>query len=77
MSNDSDRRFRAERRRQTVILNRTKLGGIEADPVPVSGADAVSLVDRLTRESWTAAGLGFPQYSREQTPVSFSPRRPK
>lgn len=53
------------------------MGGVEPDPVPVSGPDAVSLVERLTRESWTAAGLAFPEYSRDQVPVAFAPRRPK
>ncbi|MGH8301016.1 MAG: hypothetical protein ACRET5_06055 [Steroidobacteraceae bacterium] len=77
MSSDSDRRLRAEHRRRTVILNRATLGGIEPDPVPVSGPDAVSLVERLTRESWAAAGRSLPQYSRWQIPVSFVPRQPK
>ncbi|MGH7058258.1 MAG: hypothetical protein ACREFZ_10360 [Acetobacteraceae bacterium] len=77
MSSDSDRRSRAELRRRTAVLNRATLGGIEADPLPVSGSDAVSLVERLTRESWAAAGRSFPQYRREQIPVSFVPRRAK
>jgi hypothetical protein len=66
MSRDSDRRLRAEHRRRTAVLNRVTLNGIEPDPLPVSGPDAVSLVERLTRESWTAAGLAFPEYSRGQ-----------
>jgi hypothetical protein len=77
MSRDSDRRLRAEHRRRTAILNRVTLGGIEPDPLPVSGPDAVSLVERLTRESWTAAGLAFPEYFREQVPVAFVPRLQK
>lgn len=75
MSSDSDRRLRAENRRQTAILSRATLGGIEPDPVPISGAEAVSLVERLTRESWTVAGRSLPTYSREQIPVSFVPRQ--
>jgi hypothetical protein len=77
MSSESERRARAEQRRRTVILNRAELGGLEPDPVPVSGPEAVSLVERLTRESWTAAGRAFPHYPREQIPVSFAPRRAK
>ncbi|HJS89575.1 MAG TPA: hypothetical protein VJ738_06360 [Steroidobacteraceae bacterium] len=77
MSSESERRARAEQRRRTVTLHLARLGGIEPDPVPVSGAEAVSLVERLTRESWTAAGRTFPQYSRAQISVSFTPRRPK
>jgi len=59
MSSESDRRARAE------------LGGIEPDPVPLSGAEAVSFVERLTRESWTAAGKEFPRYSRKEMPIRF------
>ncbi len=77
MSSESDRRSRAEQRRRTAILNRTTLGGLEPDPVPVSGAEGVSLVARLTRESWSAAGRAFPCYTREQIPVSFVPWRSK
>jgi len=77
MSSDSDRRLRAENRRRTAILSRATLGGIEPDPAPVSGPEAVSLVERLTRESWSAAGWDIPQYSREDIPVCFAPRRSK
>jgi hypothetical protein len=69
--------MRAEQRRRTAIVHRSRLGGIEPDPVPVSGAEAVSLVERLTRESWTAAGRDFPRYARGQIPVVFGPRRSK
>jgi len=71
MSNDSERRLRAEFRRRTAVIHRATLGGIEPDPVPVSGPDAVWLVEQLTRESWAAAGRSLPRYSREQIPVSF------
>jgi len=77
MSSDSDRRLRAEHRRRTALLNRTSVGGIEPDPVPVSGPDAVSLVGRLTQESWALAGRRLPRYSRDQIPAAFVPRRPK
>jgi hypothetical protein len=77
MSSDSDRRLRAEYRRRTAILGRARVGGIEPDPLPISGADALSLVERLTRESWMAAGGSFPEYSRDQIPVAFVPRRQK
>jgi hypothetical protein len=77
MSSDSDRRLRADHRRRTATLHRVALGGMEPDPLPVAGPEAVSLVERLTRESWTAAGLTFPRYSRAQIPVSFTPRRLK
>jgi len=77
MSSDSDRRLRAEHRRRTAVLRRATLGGIEPDPLPLSGPEAVSLVGRLTQESWTAAGLTFPRYSRDQIPlqIGLPPRR--
>jgi hypothetical protein len=77
MSSDSDRRRRAEHRRRTAVLHRVTLGGVEPDPSPVSGVAGLSLVERLTRESWTAAGRPFPRYDRARIPVSFVPRRSK
>lgn len=77
MSSDSERRLRAEHRRRTVVLSRATLGGLEPDPVPLSGPEAVSLVERLTRESWKVAGRPFPAYSRKQIPIAFVPRRSK
>ncbi|MBE7486546.1 MAG: hypothetical protein HS104_42060 [Polyangiaceae bacterium] len=38
---------------------------------PISGCDAVSLVTRLSRESWLETGLELPGYSRKQTPYRF------
>jgi len=67
----AQRRARAERRQQTAVLNRTTLQRVEPDPFPVSGPDAVSLVEHLTRESWTAAGKPTPTYRRKDTPVRF------
>lgn len=69
--NSSDRHARAERRRQTAVLNRTTLQRVEPDLVPVSGPAAVSLVERLTRESWAAAGKPTPTYRRQEIPVRF------
>jgi hypothetical protein len=57
------------------MLNRTTVQRIEPDLSPVAGAAAISLVERLTRESWTAANLPFPSYLRAQTPVRFVPER--
>jgi hypothetical protein len=54
---------------------RTTVQRIEPDLSPVAGAAAISLVERLTRESWTAANLPFPSYLRAQTPVRFVPER--
>ena len=77
MSSQSDRAYRAQQRRLTATLHRGKVGGIEPDPVPLDGSDAISLVERLTLESWAAAGKVMPKYSREQIPIAFVPRHPK
>jgi len=72
---DADRRERAEARRARVTLHRSKLERRERDLNPVWGAEAISLVTQLTRESWSAAGLEFPSYTRAETPVRFVPRQ--
>ncbi len=38
------------------------------------GEAAISLVTRLTQESWSLAGLEIPTYSRASIPVRFVPR---
>jgi hypothetical protein len=73
----STRQARADLRRRMAVLNRTRLARTEPDPTPLNGPDALSLVVRLTRESWTLAGRDFPRYTREQIPVRFVPGRPK
>lgn len=75
MPRDSDRR--AEERRQTATIDRSTLGGVQPDPTPISGPAAVSLVWRLTQESWAAAGKEFPQYSRKEIPIRFVRRGSK
>ena len=68
---DSDRKARAAARLKIATLHRTHLNPIEEDLAPVSGAAAISLVHRLTRESWAMAGLPSPEYSRAAVPVKF------
>lgn len=46
----------------------------EVDLDPLSGEAAVSLVRRLTLESWSLAGLPLPEYTRAAIPVRFVPR---
>jgi len=60
-----------------VVLRRTSLHAEDGDPVPVHGPEAVSLVHRLTRESWSLAGLTEPTYTRTETPIRFVPRPPR
>jgi hypothetical protein len=47
------------------------------DLSPIRGADAIALAVRLTRESYGISGQPEPQYTREQTPYRFVPRRSK
>jgi hypothetical protein len=75
MDADADRRARAEARKKRAILRKTTLSEREHDLSPITGAEAVSLVDRLTRESWSLAGLPEPTYTRSEIPIRFVPRR--
>lgn len=68
---DPDRRARAEERRRRAVLRKARLEPIEADLSPLFGTEAVSLVYRLTTESWALARLDEPTYSREQIPWRF------
>jgi len=49
---DVGRRQRAEARRARAVLHKTSLSPQERDLTPIRGADAVSLVMQLTRESY-------------------------
>ncbi len=68
-----DRHTRAASRRKTAILRKTTLSEAEAEFVPLCGPEAVSLVARLTRESYAEAGIEIPAYSRRETPYRFVP----
>jgi hypothetical protein len=59
------------------VLHRGQLGEREKDLSPIRGADAITLAVRLTRESYGISGQTEPQYTREQTPYRFVPRRSK
>jgi hypothetical protein len=72
---DVDRSARAEARRGRAILRKSRLQRTEADLTPISGADAMTLVRRLTAESWSLAGLEVPTYGRDRIPYRFVPRR--
>jgi hypothetical protein len=72
---DEARRRRAEARRENIVLRKTRLDAEGDDVVPCRGTAAVSLVWRLTRESWSLAGRAIPTYRRDETPYRFVPRR--
>lgn len=75
MDRDEERRRRAEARRSRAVLRWTSLRGAEEELQPVRGEEAMSLVTRLTREAWAAAGRPIPDYDRSEAPVRFVPRR--
>jgi hypothetical protein len=69
-----DRQARALARSQRATLTKTTLAG-ETDPDPIDGAEAVSLLTRLSLESHRLAQLPEPTYTRAQIPVRFVPSR--
>ena len=72
---DTGRRARAEERRRRATIRRTRLTLEEADPDVIRGGEAVSLVTRLTRESWSLTGREEPRYARHEIPIRFVPGR--
>ena len=58
-----------------MTLRKGRLQAREEDLSPIAGAEAVSLVQKLTDESWALAGLPFPSYTRAEIPCRFVPRR--
>ena len=70
---DNDRQKRAQARRARVILHKARLSATETDLSPIRGVDGMSLVSRLTEESWRLAGLEQPSYRREEIPCRFVP----
>lgn len=76
-SNDvmTDAEKRAQARRERMTIRKGRLGDPEVDFSPVSGAEALSLVHRLTLTSFALAVLPQPTYTRAQIPCRFVPRR--
>jgi hypothetical protein len=72
---DDARRNRARVRQARSILRKGRVSDGEADLSPVHGAEALSLVTRLTRESWALSRQAMPRYARAEIPVRFVPRR--
>jgi hypothetical protein len=73
---DAARRARADERRSRAILRKGRLESREDDLTPIRGRDAIVLVQQLTAESWSLAGLEVPNYTRDSIPCRFVPRRP-
>lgn len=69
----TDAETRAKARGERMSLRKVRLGEQEADLDPVFGADAISLVSRLTRSSYSLAGRPTPTYTRATIPCKFVP----
>jgi hypothetical protein len=67
----TDAERRAYERRTRMSLHKARVGEPEVDLSPVFGAEAVSLVHRLTRMSYSLAGHPLPTYPRAQMPCRF------
>ena len=67
----TDAERRAQARRARVTLRKSHLGDPEADAIPVFGAEAVSLVHRLTRMSYSLAGHPLPVRARSEVRCRF------
>jgi hypothetical protein len=57
-----------------MTVHKSRLRPAERDLSPVRGAEAVSLVHRLTLEAWSLSGRDVPSYARGETPWRFVPR---
>ncbi len=75
MDSERARRVRAEARRGRATLRRGTLERYEHELQAVTGAEAISLVTRLTVESWSLTGREVPQYARQAIPCRFVPGR--
>ena len=71
---DTDRKARAQERRERAVLRKSTLAAGEHDLHPLHGADAVSLLTRLSAESWALTGRAWPSYARHEIPHRFVPR---
>lgn len=66
-----ERRRRAEVRRKRAFLQQVRLGEVAPDLDVTRGAEAISLITQLTRESWSLSGRPWPQYKRSETLYRF------
>jgi hypothetical protein len=74
-STDPTYETRAAARRRELVLRKTDLRGAEGDLHPVHGAEAVSLLTRLSLEAWSMSGRSTPAYTRAATEYRFVPRK--
>jgi hypothetical protein len=67
----TDADSRAKARSTRITLRKARLGEPEPDLDP--GSEAISLVSRLTRTSYSLAGRPTPTYTRATIPYKFVP----
>lgn len=70
----TDAERRAQIRRERMIIRKSRVGEPEVDLSPVFGAEAISLLGRLTRASYSLGEHPEPRYTRKQIPCRFVPR---
>lgn len=64
-----ERTLRAKARRGRATIAKRRLG--EPDDDAIAGAEAVSLVHRLTLAAWAWTGDPLPNLARSELPVRF------
>ena len=64
---------RAKLRAQRMTIRKARLGEPDVDIHAVYGAEAISLVRRLTQTSYALAGQPWPTYTRANIPCKFVP----
>ena len=64
---------RAKFRAQRMTIRKARLGEPDVDLSPISGAEAISLVRRLTQTSYALSGQPWPTYTRAEIPCKFVP----
>ena len=74
-SEERARLERAAKRSKVMVLHKTRLGEREVDFTPVKGAAAISLVTRLTIESFSLGRLEPAEPSTQGVVVRFVPRK--
>lgn len=73
----ADADLRAKARGERMTLRKARLGEPEVDLTPISGEDAISLVSRLTRTSYSLSGQQAATYTRRTIPCQFVPWPPR
>jgi len=68
---ETNRKKRAELRRQQMTITHCRLEDSDIDPQPIFGAEAISLAAVISRQAWAFSGRPFPSYKRSEIPVRF------